>query len=729
METLSGSVERITFHNAENGYTVLRLRPSKPGLAAANREGLITVTGNLPEIAPGETLKLSGNWSKHPKHGEQFAAESCQQILPATTEGLRKYLGSGLLPGIGPKLADRIIDKFGDKTLEIIEKQPSRLREVQDIGKKRAGQIIAAWEEQKHVKEVMLFLHGHGVTTNLAVKIYKEYGDDSLSIVKNNPYQLSRDIFGIGFKTADKIAQATGLPSDHPTRVEAGIIYSLEEMNSNGHVYAPDNVLHTKASELLQIDIEKVKTSLKVLEESELVMTEQMLAEDQKESAEKSIYLTAYYRAESGVAVRLGALINTDSPRLTDLPVDISSLDQSLTKEQIQAIQTTIEHPVSVLTGGPGTGKTTAINTLIDIVRAADKKFALASPTGRAAKRMSEATGQPASTIHRLLEYSPRDGFRFNQDNPLQVDLLVVDESSMLDVILANSLLKALEPGTHLLLVGDVDQLPSVGAGDVLRDIISSQVVPVTSLSVIFRQAEDSNIISNAHLINKGEQPDFPKESIDFFLFSADTPEKAAEWVEDVVTNRIPNKFGLHPLKDIQVLVPMYRGPAGINAINTRLQDALNPANALTPERTVGDHTFRPGDKVMQLKNDYDKKVFNGDIGYLTDISQIDHTLEVEYEGRSVTYEWSEADQLRLAYAISVHKAQGSEFQAVVLPLLTQHYLMLQRNLLYTAVTRAKQLCVLVSNRKSLAIALKNNQVAERYSGLAWRLKAIENIK
>lgn len=724
METIAGSVERITFHNAENGYTVLRLRPDKRGLRGANREGLVTVTGNLPDISPGESLLLTGAWTKHPKHGEQFSAENCEQVLPATAEGLRRYLGSGLLPGIGPSLADRIVDKFGADTLDVIENHPQRLREVQDIGPKRSRQIVAAWSEQKHIKDVMLFLHSHGVSTNLAVKIYKHYGDDSLAVVKNNPYQLARDIFGVGFKTADKIAQALGLPVDHPTRVEAGILYILENMNQEGHVYSPEDELIQKAAELLTIEPKVLLPAIAILAESEFVVVDDLSSGEPSSNIVKAIYLTPYYYAERGLATRLKTLADSSPSRLSDLPPSLEVLDTQLSEEQAQAIRTTLSHPVSVLTGGPGTGKTTAIKALIAAVESAGKRFALASPTGRAAKRLSEACGRPASTIHRLLHYSPRDGFSINEENPLPTDLLVVDEASMLDILLANNLLKALEPGTHLLLVGDVDQLPSVGAGDVLRDIIASQFVPVSNLTEIFRQAADSHIISNAHLINQGQQPDFPKDSSDFFLFTADTPEKAASWIEDVVTKRIPDRFGLDPLKDIQVLVPMYRGPAGINAINGRLQAALNPPSALIPERNIAGNTFRPGDKVMQLKNDYDKKVFNGDIGFLTEISQLDNTLTVKYEGRSVTYEWSEADQLTLAYAISVHKSQGSEFPAIVLALLTQHYLMLQRNLLYTAITRAKQLCVLVSNRKSLAIALKNNKVAERYSGLAERLRA-----
>ncbi|MBW8012931.1 MAG: ATP-dependent RecD-like DNA helicase [Chloroflexi bacterium] len=722
MDTLNGSVERITFYNPENGYSVLRLRPEQEGLPAANREGLITITGNLPELSPGEYLKLNGQWTTHPKHGLQFSVERCEQIRPASIEGLRRYLGSGLLKGIGPKLAGRIVDHFGTETMDVIENQPQRLREVPDIGRKRSRQIIHAWERQKNVKDIMLFLHSHGVSSNLAVKIYKQYGDQALNIVQTNPYQLARDIFGVGFKTADRIAQALGLPTDHPTRLEAGLIYLLEEMNNDGHVYSPCQILIQKTTELLGVEQALLPDAIQRLAASELVFLEEIPEQETTENGNSVVYLTPYYYAERGVATRLRALALELPSRLSDLPPSFVSFGQDLSEEQSQALGITLSHPVSVLTGGPGTGKTTAIKALIAAVEGAGKRYALASPTGRAAKRLSEACGRPASTIHRLLEYSPAEGFGLNADNPLRVDLLVVDEASMLDLLLTNSLLKALEPGTHLLFVGDIDQLPSVGAGDVLRDVIGSGIVPVSRLSVIFRQASDSHIISNSHKINRGETPEFPKQSSDFFLFPVNSPEEAANWVEDVVTKRIPERFGLHPMRDIQVLSPMYRGLAGVSAINARLQATLNPPSALKPERTLFGQTFRPGDKVMQIKNDYKKQVFNGDIGFLKEISQVEQTLTVEFDGRGVIYDWSETDQLVLAYAVSVHKSQGAEFPAVVLVLLTQHYMMLQRNLLYTAITRAKKLCVLISNRKSIAIAVKNNKVTERYTGLAWRL-------
>jgi exodeoxyribonuclease V alpha subunit len=614
------------------------------------------------------------------------------------------------------------VDRFGADTLDVIENHPKRLREVADIGPKRSKIILEAWEEQKQIKEIMIFLHSHGVTTNLAIKIYKQYGDQALGIVQNNPYQLARDIFGVGFKTADQIAQSLGLAHDHPTRLEAGVIYALEEMTGEGHVFTPREALADKAVDLLHVERPLIAPALESLAEAELIVLDSVpLSPDQEPEPQNAVYLIPYYYAELGAANRLQSLANVFPSRLSDIPPALTQMSDSLSEEQAQAIRTALSQPVSILTGGPGTGKTTAVQALIAAVEGAGKRYALASPTGRAAKRLSEATGRPASTIHRLLGYSPMKGFEHDADTPLKLDLLVVDEVSMLDILLANSLFRALEPGTHLLLVGDVDQLPSVGAGDVLRDIIVSGIAPVMSLEEIFRQAEGSHIISNAHQINQGELPEIHSESKDFFRFPAEAPEQAADWVEDLVLNRIPKRFGL-PSEDIQVLVPMYRGPAGINALNARLQEVLNPPAALKPEKSLFGQTFRPGDKVMQVKNDYDKGVYNGDIGFIIEISQVEHTLTVDFEGRGVVYAWSEADQLILAYAISVHKSQGSEFNAVVVPLLTHHYMMLQRNLLYTAVTRAKKLCVLVTNTKALAMAVKNNKIAERYTALDWRL-------
>lgn len=741
MDTLTGSLERITYYNPENGYTVARLRPDRRRAAfpahGVNKEGLLTIVGNLPELAPGEYLKLQGKYLNHPKHGFQFQVEICEQSLPATVDAIRRYLGSGLVKGIGPKMADRIVEEFGVETIEVIETQGHRLREVPDIGPKRASWIAAAWHEQKQIKDIMLFLHGHGISTNLAVKIYKTYKEKALHTVQTDPYQLARDIYGIGFKTADKIAQSLGLAPDHPSRIEAGIVYALNANTDNGHVFVFRDDLIREAADLLQIREDLVLPGIERLIEAGRAMQEDLPRKDGgSETPAPAVYLPPMYFGEIGVTRRLLSLANEIPSRLSDIPPAFLLLPSTLSDQQRKAITTTITHPVTVLTGGPGTGKTTALRALIEIVEQHGKRYALASPTGRAAKRLSEATGRPASTIHRMLDYSPTRGFTQNEENPLPIDLLVVDEASMLDLSLANSLLKALEPGTHLLLVGDVDQLPSVGAGDVLRDLIDSEIAPVIRLDTIFRQAANSYIISNAHRINQGEYPDFPpplppaedgelapEGAPDFFLFPAEDAVAAAEWVVDVVTSRIPERFGFKPDTDIQVLAPMYRGPAGVRALNDRLQTVLNPGSPLKPEKSLYGQTYRPGDKVMQTQNDYDKEVFNGDIGQVMAINAIDHTMTINFDSRPVIYDWSECDQITLAYCVSVHKSQGAEFPVIVLPLITGHYMMLQRNLLYTAVTRAKSLCVLVGNPKAISIAIKNNQVAHRNTALDRRLR------
>jgi exodeoxyribonuclease V alpha subunit len=739
MDTLTGSVERITFYNPENGYTVLRLRPEhQTGMQAAPKssltfDGLATVVGNLPEVSPGEHLRLQGQWDKHPKHGSQFKVEVCEQTLPATVAGIQGYLGSGMIKGIGPKLAERIVGHFREDTFTVIEQHPERLLEVPGIGMDRTGRITAAWQEQKQVKEIMVFLHGHGVSTNLAVKIYKTYGDNSLETVQQNPYQLERDIYGVGFKTADRIARALGLPVDHPSRIEAGIVFALNEMINEGHVYVPREILGQRAIELLEVSPDLISPALDRLAQDDRIRVDRVPLNNQKLGKENQavsesagaygspvIYLTPLYFGEKGVAERLRILATSTSPARAMNHVLFP--DGNLSNEQQAAIDMALTQSLSILTGGPGTGKTTCLKVLIGTLEDQGKKYALASPTGRAAKRLSEATGRSASTIHRLLEFSPLEGFKHNDENPLDLDFLVVDEASMLDLLLMNNLLKAVRPGTSVLFVGDVDQLPSVGAGDVLRNLISSGIAPVARLSTIFRQAADSKIITNAHLINRGKFPEFSQGSGDFFFFPAEDATTAADWIIEIVTERIPQKFGFDAIHDIQVLAPIYRGPAGVIALNDRLQEKLNPAVNSKPERRLFGTTFRLGDKVMQTQNNYDKDVYNGDIGFIDSMDMIEQTLTVDFEGRFATFEWSEADQLSLAYVVSVHKAQGSEFPVVVMPVVTQHYTMLQRNLLYTSITRARKLCVLTGSRRAIGMAVRNNKVAQRFTALEWRL-------
>ncbi len=718
MEEIRGVIERVTYYNPENGYSVLQINPEERRDRQPASERLITVTGNLPEIYQGEHVTFQGEWSNHPTYGLQFKATRYQHSAPLTIDGIRKYLGSGLIKGIGNKLAERIVDQFGRDTLEIIENEPERLTEVPDIGRKRLRMIMDAWTEQRQVKEIMLFLHSHGISTNLSVKIFKTYGESALQIVRSDPYQLSKDIYGVGFKTADQIARAMGLPVDHPSRIQAGILYALQNGVSDGHTYLPVNVLIREAAALLGAADTLIEKGLNELVQADELIIEQIGGSE----GEMACYLPMYYQAE----VRSAQILE----QLVDSAIDLGAVplpDPGLSDEQQRAVDSILRHPVSILTGGPGTGKTTTIRVLTNALSSMKVRFALAAPTGRAAKRLSEATGYPASTIHRLLAYQPGEGFKHHQKNPLPVEFLIVDEASMLDILLSYQLVSALRPGTFVLLVGDVDQLPSVGAGDVLRELIDSEVANVSHLTQIFRQSANSKIITNAHSINQGEQPAFGKESRDFFFFSANTPEEAGDWVVDVVCQRIPRKFSLDPVEDIQVLAPMYRGPVGVDTLNERLQAQLNPGGPKRPERAFFGRTFRVGDKVMQTQNNYDKDVFNGDIGMVGHIDPEDQTVAIEIDGRPVIYEWSEMDQLVLAYAVSVHKSQGSEFKAVVIPVVTSHYIMLQRNLLYTAVTRAKELCVLVGSRKAIAIAVNNNKVNQRYSALSWRLKSTGN--
>ena len=729
-ETLEGTVERITYHNEESGYTVVRL-------VAKGFRDVVTAVGNMAGANVGERLRLEGLWMTHPQYGRQFKVMDYKTVLPATVEGIRKYLGSGLIKGIGPVMARRIVKKFGVRTLEVIEQEPDRLFSVLGIGPKRVALVKRAWEEQKQIKEVMLFLQSHDVSTSLAVKIYKHYGDDSITVVRQDPYRLARDIYGIGFLTADKIARKLGIPQDAPQRVAAGVSYVLGELADEGHVYAPQGELTAEAARILNVDTDLVAESIGVLEADEQVHRETIvypvagkrLRTTVRE--ERAVYLTPFYYGEVGVANRLRTLANHPAGRLAFFQTarweqTFAYLDQKptlkLSPTQKEAVHTALTHKVTVLTGGPGTGKTTTIQTILRLLEARRHRYVLASPTGRAAKRLSEATGRPAKTIHRLLEYSPLEGFKRHAESPLHADMAIVDEASMLDLLLANHLLKAIPPDSHLLLVGDVDQLPSVGAGNVLRDVIDSGLAAMVRLETIFRQAEGSYIIENAHRINQGQMPRFPRDTTDFFLFVQEDPKAAADLIVDIAQNRIPRKFGLDPPNDVQVLSPMYRGAVGVGNLNQRLQAALNPPSPNKPERHLAGRAFREGDRVIQLRNNYDLNVFNGDVGRIAAIDPLNQTLTVDMGDQRIEYDWASADELSHAYAISVHRSQGSEYPAVVMPVMTTHYVMLARNLLYTGVTRAQKLVVLVGTRKAIAIAVRNNKVAQRHSALDVRL-------
>jgi exodeoxyribonuclease V alpha subunit len=736
LQTLEGTLERLTFQNEENGYTVAKLIPKGQSYE-------VTVIGALTGINVGESVRLRGIWSTHPKYGRQFEVREYTVRLPATVEGIRKYLGSGLIKGVGPVNAGRIVDYFGLKTLDVIETDVNRLREVPGVGAKRTALIARAWEEQKHIKEIMIFLQSHGVSTGLAVKIYKQYADEAITIVRNDPYRLAKDIYGIGFKTADKIAQQMGFAVDAPERIQAGLRYVLGTFSDDGHCFATRDQLLVAAAELLEVSREACETQLAALIRLEEVIAEngewQMSNGESRithhASSTEAIYLPPFLYAEKGVANKLRQLQESARDRLAvfgDVEWDKAFvwLEEHnpirLAEQQQAAARMALTEKVSILTGGPGTGKTTITRSIIQLLRAKRCSVLLCAPTGRAAKRLSEATGMEAKTIHRLLEVKPAQGFQFarDQDNPLDADMIIVDETSMVDILLMNHLLKAVEAGSHLLLVGDVDQLPSVGAGNVLRDLIASDVIPVTRLDTIFRQAEDSFIIVNAHRINRGEMPVCNGPARDFFLFREDDPECAANLILDIVAQRIPAKFGYDADRDIQVLSPMHRGAAGVSALNQRLQERLNPPDVRKAESTHGSRVFRVGDRVMQIRNDYDRQVFNGDMGRVVALDLEEHTLTVNFDGALVGYEFTQLDELVHAYAVSIHKSQGSEFPVVVIPILTQHYMMLQRNLLYTGVTRAQSLVVLVGNHRAVAIAVHNDKIAQRNTRLAERLLA-----
>jgi len=712
--TLEGILERIVFFNEENGFTVARLQVAK-------RHDLVAIVGVLPSPMPGETLRLKGEWVVDNKFGEQFRVQSCLSVLPATLTGIEKYLGSGLVKGIGPIMAKRIVARFSLATLDIIEDSTEKLLEVEGIGSIRVKRIAKAWQEQREIREVMIFLQGEGVSSTYAVKIYKAYGDKAISVVKENPYRLALDISGIGFKTADKIAQNMGINPSSPMRAEAGIIHVLSELVDEGHVYYPYEELKEKTAELLAVERDILDTALATLTEQRRVVIEE-------HPEHRAVYLTPLHVAEVNVAIRLKTLIGSPK-QLSQIDIEkaiewVQRVNRiELAEMQKEALRKAVTGKVMVITGGPGTGKTTLVNSIIKILGKEEQCIALASPTGRAAKRLSEVTGREAKTIHRLLEFSPSEGgFKRNEENPLDADLVIIDEVSMVDILLMNHLLKAIPPMATLLLVGDADQLPSVGPGNVLKDIIASEQVETIRLTEIFRQAQESLIVVNAHRVNRGEHLQLkssPGQQANLYFINREEPEKVLAVIKELCKRRLPEAFQLDPLEDIQVMTPMHRGTVGVANVNTELQNLLNPIGETVAK---GGKLFRVNDKVMQTKNNYEKETFNGDIGRIIGIDLEEQRLMVKFEDKVIDYDWSDLDELALAYAISIHKSQGSEYPAVVIPLLTQHYIMLQRNLLYTAITRAKQLVVLVGSKRAIAIAIKNNKVQFRYTNLGPRL-------
>nr|WP_241671566.1 ATP-dependent RecD-like DNA helicase [Dankookia rubra] len=702
-------VERVTFHNAETGFCVLRVK-------VRGQRDPVTVVGHAALISAGEFVSGSGTWVNDRTHGLQFKATFLKATAPTTLEGMEKYLGSGMIRGIGPVNARKLVAAFGEAVFELIEQRPDRLREVTGIGPKRAARIVAGWAEQKVIREIMLFLHSNGVGTSRAVRIYKTYGAEAVRLVSENPYRLARDIRGIGFRTADQIAARLGIERTAMIRVRAGISFALAEAMEQGHCGLPEAELVDLAQTLLEIPGELVRTALGLELEAGDVVADTL-------EGQRCIFLAGLYRAEREIAERLRHLA-VGAPPWPAIDADKAipwvegKTGLTLAESQRAAVRLALAAKVLVITGGPGVGKTTLVNSILKIVAAKGPEIALCAPTGRAAKRLAESTGREATTIHRLLEADPKEGgFKRTDLHPLDCDLLVVDETSMVDVPLMRALLKALPEGAGMLLVGDVDQLPSVGPGQVLADIIGSGAVPVVRLTEVFRQAAGSRIITNAHLINGGKMPDLkPQEGSDFFFVEAADPETGLEKLLALVRDRIPRRFGLDPVRDVQVLCPMNRGGLGARSLNVALQQALNPPGEIRVERFGW--TFCPGDKVMQVTNDHQREVYNGDLGIVRRIDLEESELIVDYEGREIAYGFGELDELVLAYATTVHKSQGSEYPAVVIPVTTQHYPMLQRNLIYTAVTRGKRLVVLVGQRKALSIAVRGQQTRRRWSKL-----------
>jgi len=720
---LEGQIERITYMNEETGYTVARV--NVPGYLEP-----VTIVGNLLALAPGEVLEIKGDWETHPKFGRQFKILSHRTVRPSSVKGIKKYLGSGLIKGIGKEMAARIVEKFGEETLKVIDEGIDELATVDGIGRKRVEMIKNAWADQKEIRAIMIFLQEHGVGLSHATKIFKRYGQRSIAVVTQNPYRLATDIPGIGFQTADRIATQLGFEKNSPVRAEAGTLYVLNRLAEEGNVFYPYDLLIEKCREILEVDRETVIRGFGAIAlDGKIVVEDLNQHMDEFEPNRKAVYLKRFHISETGIVRHFSRLISSKkNVRNMDVNKALDwvqkKIELRLAQSQIDAVKMAISDKVLVITGGPGTGKTTIIHAVIRIFRAVGAKIFLAAPTGRASKRMTEATGQSASTIHRLLEYSwQKGGFQRNEDHPIEGDVIILDEVSMIDTSLMYHLLKAVPSGATLIMVGDSNQLPSVGPGNVLRDVIRSGSIPVIELNEVFRQARESLIIMNAHRINRGLVPEVKgsgEDPGDFYFIEQGDPDQALNIIMELVLNRIPQRFNLDPMKDIQVLSPMHKGLLGTANLNLKLQNGLNPSKK---EIIRGDRRFRLNDKVMQIRNNYEKEVFNGDIGLIKTIDEEKQEMVVTYDDKPVLYDYLELDEIVLAYAISVHKSQGSEYQAVVLPILPQHYLLLQRNLIYTAVTRGKRLVVIVGSKRALTMGVKNESTMKRYTYLEERLR------
>ncbi len=719
---LEGQIHRVKYSNDETGYSILSMHID-------GYKTPVIVVGNIVSPSPGETLRITGSWIKHPRFGRQFKAEAYRIKNSVFIEGIENFLGSGLIKGIGPKMAARIVGQFGKDSLEIIEHHPEELINIDGVGQKRVNMIKEAWDEQKHIRDLMIFLQSYGIGSGPAVKIFKKYGEGSVSAVKRNPYKLASEVFGIGFRTADEIAQKLGFDKSSSIRLEAGIIFVLNQLADEGHVYYPCQKLGGKCRDILEVPPEKLQGVLETLAlKGEIIIDSAFDIPDESGEDTRSVYLKRYYIAEKNITDHL-MRIHSARPSFGNINIEKAikwvqdEININLAEKQALTVKTAVQSKLMIITGGPGTGKTTVIKAIIRIFGELNAKLLLAAPTGRAANRMSEATSYPAKTIHRALEYMPAQGvFRRNQDNPLDTDVIILDEASMIDTRLMNYLLEAVPDRAIVIMVGDINQLPSVGAGNVLGDIIASGKFPCVELDEIFRQSEGSNIIINAHRINKGLMPesDNDNKQADFYFIEQNDPERVMSIIIELVSRRIPDRFGFDPLNDIQVLSPMHKGIVGTGNLNSALQDALNPGSS---KLVKGFRSFRIQDKVMQTKNNYDKDVYNGDTGRITGIDQENQKVTILFDKREICYEYSEMDELTLAYAISVHKSQGSEYPAVILPVMTQHYILLQRNLIYTAITRGKNLVVVAGSRKALEMGIRNNRIANRYTHLSQRIK------